>query len=96
MAELSVLCSGGGIGYFTGDPLRLFEDCQILQPAMFVSVPRVLNRIYQSAMVAGNAPGMKGALFKRALDTKLQNLHTTGQTTHAFWDRVVFRKASCQ
>ena len=23
---------GGKIGYFTGDPLRLLEDCQILKP----------------------------------------------------------------
>jgi long-chain acyl-CoA synthetase len=95
MAELSIMSAGSSIGYFTGDPLRLLEDCQILKPMMFASVPRVLNRIYQSAMVAGNVPGIKGVLFKRALDAKLQNLRSTGQNTHPLWDRLVFRKVRC-
>lgn len=92
LCELSVIAIGGSLGSFTGDPLRLLEDAQILKPVFFPSVPRVLNRIYQSAMVAGNVPGIRGALFKRAMDTKLQQLRTTGNATHAFWDRLVFRK----
>lgn len=43
-------------------------------------------------MAAGNVPGFKGALFKKALQTKLDRLHSTGAVTHAFWDRLVFRK----
>lgn len=83
---------GGQIGYFTGDPLRLLEDAQILKPNLFPSVPRVLNRVYQAAMVGGNVPGIKGALFKKAVQTKLEWLRKTGGVTHAFWDRLVFRK----
>jgi long-chain acyl-CoA synthetase len=82
----------GRIGYFTGDPLRLLEDMQILKPNAFPSVPRVLNRIYQSAMVAGGAPGLKGTLFKKAMQTKIDKLRATGECTHAFWDRLIFRK----
>jgi long-subunit acyl-CoA synthetase (AMP-forming) len=93
LCELSVIAIGGSLGSFTGDPLRLLEDAQILKPVFFPSVPRVLNRIYQSAMVAGNVPGVRGALFKRAVETKLQRLRSTGDATHAFWDRLVFRKA---
>jgi len=92
LCELGVVALGGRIGYFTGDPLRLIEDVQILKPNFFPSVPRVLNRIYQSAMVAGNVPGLKGTLFKKAIQTKLDLLHSTGAVTHAFWDRLVFRK----
>jgi long-chain acyl-CoA synthetase len=87
-----MMAIGGGLGYYTGDPLRLLEDCQILKPAMFAGVPRILNRIYQAAMVAGNVPGLKGALFRRACETKVQNLRATGDNTHALWDRLVFRK----
>jgi long-chain acyl-CoA synthetase len=90
--QLTVIAIGGAIGFYTGDPLRLLEDAQILKPNFFPSVPRVLNRIYQAAMVAGNVPGLKGAIFRRAVQTKLDNMHSTGVVTHPLWDRLVFRK----
>ncbi|CAA7267913.1 unnamed protein product [Cyclocybe aegerita] len=92
VCELCTIAIGGRIGYFTGDPLRLLEDAQALKPNFFPSVPRVLNRVYQAAMVAGNAPGLKGTIFKKAVQTKLDKLHATGEVTHALWDRLVFRK----
>ncbi|KAH6905799.1 long-chain acyl-CoA synthetase [Coprinopsis sp. MPI-PUGE-AT-0042] len=92
MSELCTIVTGGRIGYFSGDPLRLLEDAQILKPHIFPSVPRVLNRIYQSAMLAKEAPGLKGKLFQKALNTKLEELAKTGKTTHPLWDRIVFKK----
>jgi len=90
--QLSVIAIGGAIGFYTGDPLRLLEDAQVLKPNFFPAVPRVLNRIYQAAMVAGNVPGLKGSIFRRAVQTKLDNMHLTGVVTHPLWDRLVFRK----
>jgi len=90
--QLAVTALGGAIGFYTGDPLRLLEDAQVLKPNFFPAVPRVLNRIYQAAMVAGNVPGLKGAIFRRAVQTKLDNLHSTGVVTHPLWDRLVFKK----
>jgi len=92
IVELIVLTLGGQIGYFTGDPLRLLEDAQILKPTYFPSVPRVLNRVYQAAMLAGDIPGLRGNLFRKAVAVKLERLRTTGDNTHAFWDKLVFRK----
>jgi long-chain acyl-CoA synthetase len=94
ITEICVTAIGGAVGFFTGDPLRLLEDVQILKPELFPSVPRILNRIYQAAMVAGSAPGLKGVIFRRALETKLANFHATGATSHMLWDRLVFRKVS--
>lgn len=94
MTELSVIARGGTIGYWSGDPLILLEDMQILKPNTFPAVPRVLNRIYQAGMAAASLPGVKGALFRHALEVKLNRLHTTGSFTHPIWDRLVFKKAS--
>jgi long-chain acyl-CoA synthetase len=90
--QLAMIALGASIGFFSGDPLRLLEDAQILKPNYFPSVPRVLNRIYQAAMVAGDVPGVKGAIFRHAVRTKLDNLYSTGAVTHPLWDRLVFRK----
>ena len=83
---------GGAAGFFSGDTKRLLEDVQILKPNYFPSVPRVLNRIYQQAMMTARAPGLRGFLLRSAIEAKLNRLHETGVNTHAFWDKLVFRK----
>ncbi|KIO29700.1 hypothetical protein M407DRAFT_49678, partial [Tulasnella calospora MUT 4182] len=92
--ELCIAAIGGRIGYYTGNPLNLLSDVQALKPHLFPAVPRVLNRIYMGAMVNARAPGIKGQcfLFRRAVATKLANLHATGSTRHGLWDKVVFKK----
>ncbi|KAL8277355.1 hypothetical protein RQP46_010195 [Phenoliferia psychrophenolica] len=86
-------CAGSAIGYTCGDNLRLLEDLQLLGPTFFVSVPRVLNRIYQALKAATvDAPGFKGTLTRKAFADKQWNLEHKGVVTHAFWDRVVFKK----
>jgi long-chain acyl-CoA synthetase len=92
IVEITSTSLGGKIGYFTNDPLRILEDAQTLKPHVFPSVPRVLNRIYMAAQVAARDPGLKGKLFRKACEVKLAELHSTGRNTHAFWDRLVFRK----
>jgi len=38
--------SGSHIGFFQGDVKKLVGDIQELKPTIFISVPRLLNRIY--------------------------------------------------
>jgi len=55
--------AGSRIGYFTGDPTKLPDDCAVLKPSLFPSVPRLYNRIY--AKIKGGietAGGCKGWL----------------------------------
>ena len=90
--ELCTIAVGAKIGYFTGDPLRLLEDAQILKPEFFPSVPRVLNRVYQAAMAGGDVPGLRGNIFRKAMAAKMEKLCKTVDPTHVFWDMLVFRK----
>lgn len=92
MCDGTVISAGGRIGYWSGDPLLLLEDLQILKPNSFYAVPRVLNRIVQAGMAATTLPGLKGALFRHALQAKLDRFYATGDVTHPLWDRLVFKK----
>ncbi|KAH9925434.1 long-chain-fatty-acid-CoA ligase [Epithele typhae] len=92
MMEFCTTAIGRRIGYTSNDPLRLLEDIQLLRPHFVALVPRVLNRLYQAMAVAADAPGLRGVLFRRALETKVRNMRATGSMTHPVWDRLVFQK----
>lgn len=92
LVEAVVMRSGWSIGYFSGDVTRLIEDMQILQPTIFFSVPRVLNRIAALISAQMDGPGLKAKLLRTAVNAKLANHDATGSVTHAFYDRVVFKK----
>jgi long-chain acyl-CoA synthetase len=83
---------GGAIGYFSGDVLRLMEDAQVLKPEIFPGVPRVFNRIAAQIQAQADGPGLKGKLLTTALNAKIDWHDKTGEVTHAFYDRLVFRK----
>ncbi|CAK4071849.1 unnamed protein product [Aphanomyces euteiches] len=68
------------------------EDLAELRPTIFVSVPRLLNKIYDKVITAGrSAGGIKSWLFDLAMSTKLANLKQ-GYTKHALFDKLIFSK----
>ncbi|GAK67149.1 acetyl-CoA synthetase-like protein [Moesziomyces antarcticus] len=92
LCEIVAVRTGGSIGYFCGDTTRLLEDMAILKPQMFPSVPRVLNRIAALVQAQAAAPGLKGALLRKALAAKIANHDRDGTLTHALYDRLIFSK----
>ena len=81
---------GASIGFYQGDTLKIMDDLGELRPTVFVSVPRLFNRIYDKVFAGVN---MKGAisqyLFNMAYESKVKSLKQ-GHLTHWLWDRLVF------
>ena len=62
------------IGFYTGDPGKIVEDCGLLKPAIFPSVPRLYQRIYAKLKDRfDTATGCKKWLVDRALAAKQAN-----------------------
>ncbi|CAJ0757068.1 3955_t:CDS:10 [Entrophospora sp. SA101] len=93
LIEIMIVLFCGSIGYFRGDVFTLVEDMALLKPTIFVSVPRLLTRIYAKLrMNTVDATGIKGTLSKKAVAAKLYNLENFGSVTHPFWDTILFNK----
>ena len=91
--ELLIMESGGKVGYLSGDITQLIADLQILQPTFMPSVPRILNRLHSALRAQfASATGLKGALIRRAVATKLANHAENGSITHPVYDKLVFSK----
>lgn len=86
---------GSKIGYYSGDPSKITDDCALLRPALFPSVPRLFNRIYSKVKEGlEGKTGCVGWLARYALNSKLHYARTQGLTRHGCWDKIVFNKTA--
>ncbi|XP_077999355.1 long-chain-fatty-acid--CoA ligase 5-like isoform X2 [Glandiceps talaboti] len=93
MAQAWLFSMGSKIGFFQGDVKLLMDDMKTLQPTIFPSVPRLLNRVYDKIMTGVNNAGfIKKTLFKTALYMKRQELNRGVVRNNSIWDIIVFRK----
>ena len=87
------LCENVRIGVYSGDVSRLKEDIAILRPTLFISVPRMYNKLYDAITERiERVTGLKRRLVDRAIRTKLGNLRERCQYTHAVYDKLIFNK----
>lgn len=83
----------GQVGYYSGNILNLMDDVACLKPTLMISVPRLLNRIYDRiTKPALYGQGLGPALFRIALKSKLDAYRAGKGTRHAVWDAVILRK----
>lgn len=52
LLQLFLYSVGGACGFYRGDVKELVNDIQALRPTLFVSVPRLLNRVYDKVRTA--------------------------------------------
>lgn len=93
----TAIYGGAAIGFFQGDTLKILEDLCELRPTIFVSVPRLYNRIYDK-ILAGleTKSAIAKALFSRGMRAKLQQIRSGGGYQHYLWDKLIFGKVQAQ
>lgn len=69
MVEVLVLMNGASTAFFRGDTLLLLEDIAAAKPTLFVSVPRLYNKIYDKILAGVN----EGSFVKRFLFNTIYN-----------------------
>ncbi|CAB4036999.1 long-chain-fatty-acid-- ligase 5, partial [Paramuricea clavata] len=84
--------TGARIGFFTGNVRKITEDLKTLRPTIFISVPRLLNRIHDKVMSDLEKSSFKKFLFNMALSSKESELSRNIIRRDSMWDYIVFRK----
>ncbi|OQS05286.1 Long-chain-fatty-acid--CoA ligase [Thraustotheca clavata] len=92
LAHIVCISHSGCIGFYQGNTQKIADDMKALRPTIFLTVPRLLNKMYDKIVgTAASAGGLRTWIFQTALNTKLHNLQK-GRTNHAFFDKSVFDK----
>lgn len=87
------LANGFRIGFYNGNPLTLIDDLKALQPSYFSTVPRVLSRMHNKILEEINKKNFFVKwLFYSGLKAKKKNFEKSGQTSHLFYDKLIFNK----
>lgn len=80
-------------GFFSGDPLKLFEDLAVLKPTIFFTVPRILNRLYDKILDGlSKKSGFAQWIFNKGIAAKTYYLKEEGAHHHKFYDTIAFKK----
>lgn len=89
------MITGCKVGYYQGDPLKLVEDCAVLKPTIFPSVPRLYNRIYGKIKAKfDEATGCKSWLLNKGINSKIDAYNANATYTSGCYDRLIFRKVA--
>ena len=90
--------SGGKIGFYRGvtgsereRSSALMDDISSLKPTVFISVPRIYNRLYDKVIeTVDKKGGMAKMLFTQAMKMKTSQMKDKQHVTHPFWDKFIF------
>lgn len=84
---------GGKIGINSGDLANLKDDLNTLKPSVLITVPKLLNRIYEVVNQQFNSKsGVSRTVLDKALSQKIQKYEQTGELSNNFIQGLVFKK----
>lgn len=89
---------GGKIGFYRGvtgaDASKaLMNDIATLKPTIFISVPRIYNKLYEKVMTeVSHKGGIIQYMFNKGMSTKLKKMKAKHKYKHFLWDHLVFKK----
>lgn len=88
-----IIVCGAQIGFFRGDIRKVADDLDILKPTLFITVPRLLNRIYDKIVgEVEKTKGLKKTIFNYAYRKKKSDVAKGVVRKNTFWDKLVFQK----
>jgi long-chain acyl-CoA synthetase len=89
----SMFYAGGCVVYYSGDTAKLKDDLTLVQPTIFVSVPRLFSRFYDVLKAKfKEVQGYTKTALDYAVSTKLSNVQSSGRFTHKIYDPIFFNK----
>ncbi|ORX78993.1 acetyl-CoA synthetase-like protein [Anaeromyces robustus] len=84
---------GCRIGFYSGNVMNIVDDIAVLQPSIFITVPRLLTRVYAAIKSAvEKSSNISQTLFNFAYQRKLKLLKSGYCHNQTVWDKLVFSK----
>eukprot|EP00800_Vazella_pourtalesii_P017344 TRINITY_DN524_c0_g2_i2.p1 TRINITY_DN524_c0_g2~~TRINITY_DN524_c0_g2_i2.p1 ORF type:complete len:659 (+),score=132.98 TRINITY_DN524_c0_g2_i2:47-2023(+) len=90
--QVTLFIHGASICFYQGDIQLLLDDILACRPTIFISVPRLFNRIYNRTMNLIRSNPFKKSLFNLALKRKKIDLDNGIISRTTIWDRLVFKR----
>nr|XP_033798226.1 long-chain-fatty-acid--CoA ligase 5 [Geotrypetes seraphini]XP_033798227.1 long-chain-fatty-acid--CoA ligase 5 [Geotrypetes seraphini] len=91
IVQTVMYCCGAKVGFFQGDIRLITDDMKTLQPTLFPTVPRLLNRIYDKIQSAAQSP-LKQRLLNFAMARKHGEIRHGIIRNDSVWDKYIFKK----
>ncbi|KAJ5071160.1 long-chain-fatty-acid--coa ligase 5 [Anaeramoeba ignava] len=87
----SMIALGSRVGFFSGDNTRLLDELQLVKPTIFIGVPRIFAKVYDSIKAGIKKKGIFAQyLFNVAYEAKKKAIEN-GES-YELWDKLVFNK----
>lgn len=79
--------------FYSGDVAKIKDDLAIFRPTLFVSVPRLYNRFYDTILQTSKGlGGLKKLIFNMAVNSKSKGLKSDCSYNSNVYDSLVFNK----